>query len=102
LEEILMLHQRKAFTLLELMVALIIMAIPSAIVVPSLLGVVANAKIAANSSTALDLADSVYDTNSSTNAMVQTTAAQYQAAVSAEGWPARTPRGLLIGPERRF
>jgi type II secretory pathway pseudopilin PulG len=56
-----MLHQRKAFTLLELMVALINMAIPSAIVVPSLLGVVANAQIAANSSTALDLADSVYD-----------------------------------------
>ena len=51
---------RKAFTLLELMVAFIIMAILSAIAVPSLLGVVNGDQLTADSTSATSIVDAAY------------------------------------------
>ena len=58
---------RHAFTLLELMVAFIIMAILSAIAVPSLLGVVNGDQSTADQTTALSLADQAYYLAASNN-----------------------------------
>ena len=51
---------RKAFTLLELMVAFIIMAILSAIAVPSLLGVVNGDQLSADSTSASSIVDAAF------------------------------------------
>jgi prepilin-type N-terminal cleavage/methylation domain-containing protein len=53
---------RKAFTLLELMVAFIIMAILAAVAIPSLANIVANSQKSADQSTALNLAHAAYFT----------------------------------------
>jgi len=52
----------KAFTLLELMVAFIIMAILSAVAVPSLIGVVNGDQATGDAATAMALVDTAYDT----------------------------------------
>ncbi len=51
---------RKAFTLLELMVAFVIMAILAAVAIPSLQSIVSNSQNQANQSTALNIAHAAY------------------------------------------
>ena len=51
---------RKAFTLLELMVAFVIMAILAAVAIPSLQSIVANSQLQADQSTALNIAHAAY------------------------------------------
>ncbi len=51
---------RKAFTLLELMVAFVIMAILAAVAIPSLQSIVSNSQLQADQSTALNLAHAAY------------------------------------------
>ena len=60
-----LLRHRKAFTLLELMVAFIIMAILSAIAVPSLLGVVNGDQTSADQTSAGSIVDAAYYTATS-------------------------------------
>ena len=51
---------RKAFTLLELMVAFVIMAILAAVAIPSLQSIVANSQLQADQSSALNIAHAAY------------------------------------------
>jgi prepilin-type N-terminal cleavage/methylation domain-containing protein len=54
---------RRAFTLLELMVAFIIMAILSAVAIPSLIGIVAGNQASADATSAISVADAAYYSN---------------------------------------
>ena len=51
---------RKAFTLLELMVAFVIMAILAAVAIPSLQSIVTNSQLQADQSSALNIAHAAY------------------------------------------
>jgi type II secretory pathway pseudopilin PulG len=53
-------RSRKSFTLLELMVAFIIMAVLSAVAIPSLIGVVGNDQVTADSTSAVSIVDAAY------------------------------------------
>ena len=70
-------RRRKAFTLLELMVAFIIMAILAAVAIPSMQSIVANSQTEADQATALNLANAVYLQNHSSYPAQDVAATQY-------------------------
>ena len=81
---------RKAFTLLELMVAFVIMAILAAVAIPSLQSIVANSQLQADQSSALNIAhaayfnaQSVYPAVSPT--IIGTTLSDYAGQITATG-----------------
>jgi type IV pilus assembly protein PilA len=71
-------RSRKSFTLLELLVAFIIMAILAAVAVPSLLGLVDGSQQTADGASAIGLVDQLYYTALSTN---QTTPVDYTSLI---------------------
>jgi prepilin-type N-terminal cleavage/methylation domain-containing protein len=90
-EEITMLTRtRKAFTLLELMIAFVIMAILSAVAIPSLISVAQGDRAQANDASALNLADAAYYA-----AVAADTSGAGTNAVTYTGTPAETAAGAV-------
>ena len=79
------LHNRKGFTLIELIVVIAILAILALIAIPRLGGFQENARIAADEATAKTIANAVEMYNASTNTQLAASAITATATVTAIG-----------------